>query len=367
MKNRGKIGKFMIFAISKSMLIVVLIFVLIMVPTVGLITYNKEKFIKKFFGNLASFQGVITLWNVDTFDGGSVSKSYFLEKVASLFEKKNKGVYIKVENLSIDQMKESLKSGALPDMVSFGTGIGKYFVQDLVAYTANVVKNVLANFCGAGHYDGKLLAIPFMCGAYTLISSAEKIQSAGKELTENLKEIALDVGYTKKQRKSEKQIYSLTFGQNEYTGAFDCFSREFDDKSIESLIAENVVDNKCKTQTPYSAYVNYVMGNANVLLGTQRDVFLMENRVKAGKETDVIYQPLTKYCDLVQFLGICTKVNIKYDICLDFANYLLSDQVQGLISDVGMFTVTDKKVYADGIMKLIEEAITEKMTIRNAF
>ena len=37
-----------------------------------------------------NFSGVIELWNVDTFEGGSVSRAAFLEKRAIEFEKKNK-------------------------------------------------------------------------------------------------------------------------------------------------------------------------------------------------------------------------------------------------------------------------------------
>ena len=44
----------------------------------------------KFFGKKAEYQGVITLWNVDTFEGGSASKTSFLENVSLKFEKEKK-------------------------------------------------------------------------------------------------------------------------------------------------------------------------------------------------------------------------------------------------------------------------------------
>lgn len=80
-------------------LIAVLIFVLVLASTIGLAAENKDKLVKKFFGEKTSYQGIITLWNIDTFEGGTVGKSYFLESVASRFEAQNKGALIKVENL----------------------------------------------------------------------------------------------------------------------------------------------------------------------------------------------------------------------------------------------------------------------------
>ena len=46
---------------------------------------------QKFVGNRAEKSCVLELWNVDTFEGGTASKSGFLEKVALAFEKKYKG------------------------------------------------------------------------------------------------------------------------------------------------------------------------------------------------------------------------------------------------------------------------------------
>ena len=367
MKNDKKVKRFLFLAISKGMLIAFLILILLAVPTVKIVVDNKDKLSQKFFGVKAEFQGVLTLWNIDTFEGGTVGKSYFLETVASKFEKKQKGALIKVENLSISQMQESLKAGILPDMVSFGTGLGKYFVNDLLPYDDTISKNILSSFLSAGIYDGKVLAVPLMTGTYTLISTTEKIQNAGKEYNKDLKELALELGYTKKFRKSEKQIYSLTFGQNEYSGAFDTFSREFSEQSLEVLISENIVDPKCKSQTPYNAYETFVKGEASVLLGSQRDVVRMENRKMAGKENDVIYYPLKEYTDLVQLFGICTKDIKKYKVCTSFTEFLISDQVQKTLCDVGMFSVNGKKYYTDGALKLLESVITEKTKVRNGF
>ena len=369
MKYRKRVKSFLILAISRTALIAVLICVLVFASTIGLAAENKDNLVKKFFGEKASYQGIITLWNIDTFEGGTVGKSYFLETVASRFEARNKGALIKVENLSISQMQESLKKGTMPDIVSIGTGIARYFQQNLIAYSDDFSKGILSNFYASGLFDGRLFALPYMAGGYTLISTAEKIQNAGGEWSDgdNLKQLALELSWTKKQRKNEKQICSLTFGQNEYTSSLDCFSRAFENQSVDNLIQNKVLDTNCKMQSPYQAYANFVAGTASVLLGTQRDVARIENRVLAGKMSDIIYQPLGEYLDLVQYIGICTNDEAKQSVCMDFAKFLISDEVQKSLSQVGMFSVTGKSIYKGGVMKIFEESLTEKTIIRSVF
>ena len=48
-------------------------------------------------------QGIFELWHIETFEGGSASRTSFLEKQAIAFEKENKGVYIVVNSMSLEQ------------------------------------------------------------------------------------------------------------------------------------------------------------------------------------------------------------------------------------------------------------------------
>ena len=56
----------------------------------------KEKTEEKF-----SFEGVINVWNVDTFESGSNSKASFLESASMKFSKENKGVLFLVKNFKV--------------------------------------------------------------------------------------------------------------------------------------------------------------------------------------------------------------------------------------------------------------------------
>ena len=66
------------------------------------------------------YNGVIELWNVDTFEGGSVSRTTFIENRCVEFEKKHKGVLILVKNITLEQLELNLKSNKKPSIITFG-------------------------------------------------------------------------------------------------------------------------------------------------------------------------------------------------------------------------------------------------------
>src|SRR5574344_2147620 len=78
------------------------------------------------------YEGILELWHIETFEGGSVSRANFLEKQAIAFEKKHKGSYIVIESMSLEQFKLNLANGKKPDILSFGIGIGDGITDSLI-------------------------------------------------------------------------------------------------------------------------------------------------------------------------------------------------------------------------------------------
>ena len=70
-----------------------------------------------------NYSGVLELWNVDTFEGGSVSRTAYLEKRAQEFEKQNKGVFIQVKNITLEQLENNLKNNNIPTIEKTNTTI----------------------------------------------------------------------------------------------------------------------------------------------------------------------------------------------------------------------------------------------------
>ena len=91
------------------------------------------------------------------------------------------------------------------------------------------------------------------------------------------------------------------------------------------------------------------------MLGTNRDVYRMENRVFAGKESDVLYEPLLTYTNLVNYISIMAIETKKQNVCFDFVKFLLSENIQKKLNDIGLFSTTINNVYSEGVMQEIEE------------
>jgi len=364
MKKKTK--KYVFMVLGRSVLISILIAILLFIPTISVVTTNDD-LSKKFFGNKSEYEGILTLWHVDTFEGGSSSRSAFLNKTAVNFEKQNKGVYIKVENLTVDEMLANINNGKIPNMFSFGTGVSGYLKEHMSVIKIGTATKLKSNFYSSGLDGGNLKAVAWCYSGYSLISTSEKITNANKEYNGNLKSLALNLSYDKVYKKNSKHINSLTFGKNDYVNALEVFSREFIDVSVFEELNKGNIDNKYNSQTPYEAYLNFITGKSSMLLGTVRDVFRMENRIITGQESDVLYEPLGSYTDMVNYISILNAEDKIMNVCKKFIEFLISDNVQKSLTDIGLMSPILKNLYDIGIMKKIEESITENTIIKNIF
>lgn len=366
--KRKKNGRFVFVCISKFFLICLLIAIMVLFP-LAKVLYDKhgEGFSEKFFGKTSEFQGILRLWNIDSFEGGSFPKSSFLEKTAMLFEKQNKGVLIMVQNMTEDEVVSSVKSGIYPDMVCFGTGMNKFFNGKFHRLDDSIGLSLLPNFYSAGLSEGSFVASPIMAGAYSLISSNERIERANKDTLPSLSTLAFALAFDKSRKKDTVHTFSLTFGNGTHTSPLDAFSRKFVSSSVVELAESGIIDKNYVSQSPYQAYENFVLGKASMLLGTQRDVFRMENRVSAGKESGARYEPIKEFTDLVQYLGILTNSKVKFSVCEKYLSFVLQEKQQKLLANIGMFSVTGAKLYDKSPLSELEKAINDKIIVKSTF
>lgn len=366
--DKKKRSKFVFAVISKMAIVSLLVGILIIAPTIGVVYHSRKKAIEeKMFGKKAEYQGIITLWNVDTFEGGTSSRSGFLESVAASFEKKYKGAYIKVENLTVDEMVANIKMGKTPNLFSFGMGVAHYLEKDMITLPSEFNSLIKSNFLSSGLSSGVLKSLAWCAGGYSLITTSEKIEKANSDTAATLDNIAFNLAYDKVFKKSTKHIYSITFGKNDYVDGLEIFSRHFVDKSVVELVKSGVVDEKYNLQSPYDAYINFISGKSSMLLGTQRDIARMENRVLAGSENDFLCQPLGEYTDLVCYISIIESEEAIVNVCKDFVKFLLSETIQSKLMNIGMLSPKSITLYQDGAMQKLEEVITENTIIKSAF
>lgn len=225
----------------------------------------------------AEARTVVRVWNIDTFEGGKGSRTAFLKSVAR--ELKGEAYYL-VTSYTLEGALSAFAEGDAPDVLSFGVGLSEF---------AERLLPLPYSFAG-GELGGKTLAYPWCMGGYYLFSLTD-FEGEGRT--------ALSVG-----------------GENLPAVA----------ARLEGISGE-------ETES-VAAYTGFLSGKYRYLLGTQRDVCRFQAR-------GVIVQarPLTKYCDLYQYIGILSSE--KRDASLAFVEALLSPEVQGRLSQIGMFPLAN--------------------------
>lgn len=114
-----------------------------------------------------AYKGVITMWNVEAFEGGSGSRTDWLTYAASKFEQKHKGVYFHVEAITVEQMRQRLSDGQTFDMVCFSRGAGVELLPLLapIATSATLAEGLELS-C---RINGKAYAVPIFLRRVLLV------------------------------------------------------------------------------------------------------------------------------------------------------------------------------------------------------
>jgi len=246
---------------------------------------------------IPQYKGIITFWQIDTFEGGVSSRRQFLLKAASMYEKNNDGVLIMVTNHTLEGAENSLKNGKYPDIISFGAGL-----------EFSGASTILTDKKFAGGMIGdKTYFVPWCRGGYTLISNPS--------LTEEVKPSKID----------KLLVSSATYTQ-----------------PLIALSLENIIASDIEVKPPMDAYIKFVAGKTPYFLATQRDIHRLNNR---GMEYNAV--PLNNFCDLYQYASVITTDQVKNYYANDFINFLLSERVQKKLSDIGMFSCFDQVEYTD--------------------
>lgn len=175
---------------------------------------------------------VLTLWQIDSFEGGRGSRAEYLRSLAQDFAK-SANVYIEVTALSSDAARTNISAGVVPDIISYGAGF--YGIESLVS-----------EGYGKAWCRGAYCLIALSGTDFSSVSTANTVINEGKD---NLVSVA-----------------ALLSGLQGADYA-----------------------------APTSAYVSLISGEYDFLLGTQRDVIRLQTRgesfeVKPLPEFNDLYQ-----------------------------------------------------------------------------
>ena len=233
------------------------------------------------------YKGIITLWQIDVFEGGTGSRKQFLMKKAREFEKANPGVLVMACDLTVTGAEEKMNKGEYPDLISFGVGVD----------VKNFSSLKLSNSSKGGKVGDRDFAVSWCRGNYVLILNP------------------------KLQTEIEGEIDNLLISQSEYTNP------------LTALLLEEILVKNYTIKKPMDAYVQFTTNKVPYFLGTQRDVVRLTNR---GMEFSA--KPLGNFNDLYQYISITSLDTIKAMYAQKFIDYIVSEKVQSELSSIGMFS-----------------------------
>lgn len=316
------------------------LFVAIFFPMIKLAGGDDLSYIySTFIGNKSKYNGIIEVWNIDSFESGTASKSSFLENVGKRFQKLNKGTYVIVRNLTKGECENLLSSGEKPDVFSCSYEIFDVIKNYLRGFNGtDNLGGVYENYLNAGkNASGELVGLAWCTGFYALISTKAKLEKANKYAEDvKLNEIAFNSDYEYKVGKKQKKSVSLVYGTSGGImpkNALLAYNRA-------GSIQINETENELIYKSGYAAYSSFLSNNATILLGTQRDICRMVKREANGKVSDILIQKLMNWTDLVQFAFITSfGDSIRQEYGEKFAKFLTENENQKAIENIGMFPI----------------------------
>lgn len=224
-------------AINKTKIIRALLFAICLAV---IITVPIMATVKKADKADADEMNVLTLWQIDGFEGGKGSRATYLQNLGDEFSK-NKGCYITVNSISAAAARLNLSKGNVPDLISYGAGM--YGIESYIRGD-----NLYYNWCNGGY-------------CFLSVDTSAKFDDIS---TKNL---------------------VINGGTGNLVGA--------------AALLCGV--NGAEVVKPTAAYVKLINGDFKYLLGTQRDIFRLRTRgvaftIKPITEFNDLYQNISITC-----------------------------------------------------------------------
>lgn len=352
MKKSGKFGVF------KLLCLCLIVAVVSAVPTLATLQ-NKGGLEENLKGDTSEFQGILTIWNIDTFESGSQSKTVFLEECSRRFSTDNQGLYFLIKNLTVEEMIQNFINGVVPDIISFGMGVGDVVLPMLENLNEITVGAVRKEVLKSGSKDGQLMAIGYLMGGYILASTDEKLTAAGLGEVEKLSNVLNSAGFDSDTKNGVKHTASVVVGENTYIHP-ECMSE---------VALGLTLEDKFVSKTMYDAYADFVGYNkGTILLGTQRDLFKLSGRVKVGKISGVKIEYINSYTNLIQYVGVIKGTDeVRKGLSKKFVEYILSSEAQKFSTSIGMINVIGERFYEEGEFQTMETGFSGGVIVPNLF
>lgn len=308
-----------------KIVIIVLLAVFVLMWILPHLPYRQDK-------PSVEYKGLIEVWHVESFEGGQGSRAGWLRSRATELEKQYSGLYFDITTLTYSQLTDKLKEGEIADIISFSIGVGNTVLPYLVPYNGSV--DCYDNLLKSGEADNTVYAVPYSAGMYSLFARQKHLDQLKIDVDSIIANLP-DMTLTVKQGKNTFKLSPLGVGFSAFNSPLSALS------GVSGVTVD--MDN-----TQYTAYEKYLTSKHFVtLLGTQRDVFRLGNRVEQGRTDPFLAVVLDGYTDLVQYVGIATTDSAKQQYCRQFVEHILSSDSQKKLVSVGMLSVSGQCDYSD--------------------
>lgn len=269
---------------------------------------------------------VLRLWHVDSFEGGVGSRANFLKNAAVEYVRRENNVLVVVSSYTLEGLHAEIERGNVPELISFGVGAAlsdRLFLRFDRSFLRDIFRSAELQ---TPSFSAESRVLPWCCGRYALYAKSGDF---------------LDLSVVPTSRTV------VSHGGNNLPEAAAAYAFP----SVEGISVSPSV----------TAYLSFLNGEKDYLLGTQRDAYRFASR---GVDVDARY--LQGYGDLYQCIGV-TKATDKQSslYCIGFLRYLLSAEVQTRLSAVGMFSAlyrvyTRKQTEENAIMRSIEDEVFKR-------
>lgn len=309
----------------------------------------------------SAYTGVVTVWQVDTFEGGTGSRTAWLNNLLSSLESQYNGVYFVVRSMTPDRAKTLLESGndsIMPDMISFGRGLidnPEGLLMPVPEQYCSGLMPELVHAC-AGY------AVPWAFGGYAVFADSELAAKHGlSESIESLPEFLNKLGGPAKYGKVMRDIYALGISDTIKCVPGAALAQLLEPASLNGKYAlrSNPDD------TPENIWDSYNYSKSVcAMLGTQRDIYRLASAAGNNKMRTAVMLPVPGYTDLVACMGILKtdnekKLNVMYNVL----RLLCRTDTQNTLNLIGLYpsaVSASGTVYQEELAAALFEALKKQ-------
>ncbi|MDD6204500.1 MAG: hypothetical protein PUC05_05880 [Firmicutes bacterium] len=266
------------------------------------------------------YSGVITIWQTDSFEGGTGSRTAWLNRRLGELEKRYNGVYFAVKTVSPELLPAMLERSR-PDLICFGTGTftpeqAKELLMPLSTSAALIPP--LLECCGG-------LAVPLYFGSYCLLTGTE--YASRLQSTDGLADY-LNLGCGSITHNRQKTQVTRLTARCDNSGL----------AALAMLLEPGSLDFEISLRDGDGLWdcYNYDRLCATALC-SQRQLYRLTAAAARGRSRASVLIPLSGYTDMVQAIGIIKGAEgKKLAVLQNVVDYLLSGPVQQTVNEIGL-------------------------------